>query len=166
MLGLSSERRRICPRFDRLRSADLPHTTVDIIGRIRQCEPKSSQALNFTLPSGARIDETLHLRSDKVFINEAWVELQGKGGQVRRIQVLHADALKTLDLSHRFVDLTGQPGRLWKDGLERRVRQARDALDIYRRGVHGFRATATCEFVTNKAALDYAERAARHELAM
>ena len=71
-----------------------------------------------------------------------------------------------LDLSHRFVYLTERPGRLWKDGLERRVRQACEALDIRRRGVHGFRATAACEFVDIKGALGYTDMEARHELAM
>jgi integrase len=79
--------------------------------------------------------------------------------------VLHADVLKTLDLSKRFVYLSEQPGRLWKDGLERRARQACEALDIRRRGVHEFRATAACEFVDVKGALGYTEMEARHELA-
>ena len=68
---------------------------------IRQRDSEFGQALDFILASGARIDETLHLRSDKVFIYEARVELQGKGGRVRKIQVLHANALRTLDLSRR-----------------------------------------------------------------
>ena len=130
-----------------------PDEAAAIRDWIRQRDSELGQALDFILSSGARIDETLHLRSDKIFIDEARVELQGKGGRVRKIQVLHADVLKTLDLSRRFVYLTEQPGRLWKDGLERRVRQACDALDIRRRGVHGFRATAACEFVDVKACL-------------
>jgi hypothetical protein len=73
--------------------------------------------------------------------------------------------LKTLDLSRRFVYLSEQSGRLWKDGLERRVRQACDALNIRRHGVHGFRATAACEFVDIKSALGYTDMKARHELA-
>jgi hypothetical protein len=133
---------------------------------VRLRDSELGQALDFILSSGARIDETLHLRSDKVFVDEARVELQGKGGRVRKIRVLNADALKTLNLSRRFVYLTEQPGRLWKDGLERRVRQACEALDIRRRGVHGFRATAACEFVNIKSALGYTEMEARHELAM
>jgi integrase len=133
---------------------------------IIQRDSEFGQALDFILSSGARIDETLHLRSDKVFIEEARVELQGKGGRIRKIQVLHADMLKTLDLARRFVYLSEEPGRLWKDGLERRVRQACEALDIHRRGVHGFRATAACEFVNIKGALGYTDMEARHELAM
>ena len=120
----------------------------------------------FILSSGARIDETLHLRSDKIFIEEARVELQGKGGRVRKIQVLHPKVLKTLDLSRRFVYLTEQPGRLWKDAFKRRVRQACDVLDIRRRGVHGFRATAACEFVDIRGVMGCTEMAARQELAM
>ena len=85
---------------------------------------------------------------------------------MRKIQVLHAETLKTLELSKRFVYLTEQPGRLWKDGLERRVRQACESLDIRRHGVHGFRATAACEFVSIRQALGYTELEARHELAM
>ena len=133
---------------------------------IAQHDSEFGQALRFILSSGARIDETLHLRSDKVFIGEARVELLGKGGRVRKIQVLHVDVLRTLDLSRRFVYLSEQPGRFWKDGLERRVRQACEALDIRRRGVHGFRAAAACEFMDVKAALGYTEMEARHELAM
>ncbi len=133
---------------------------------IRQRDSEFGQALDFILSSGARIDETLHLRSDKVFADEGQVELQGKGGRVRKIQVLQADVLKALDLSRRFVYLDDQPGRLWKDGLERRVRQACETLEIRRRGVHGFRATAACEFVNIKSALSYTEMEARHELAM
>jgi integrase len=143
-----------------------PEVAVTIRDWIAQRDSEYGQALNFILSSGARIDETLHLRSDKVFIDEARVELQGKGGRVRKIQVLHGDALNTLDLSRRFVYLTEQPGRLWKDSLERRVRQACDALDIRRRGMHGFRATAACEFVGIKADLGYTALEARHELAM
>lgn len=144
----------------------VPDEAAAIRHWVRARDSEFGQALDFILSSGARIDETLHLRSDKVFINEAQVELQGKGGRVRKIQVLHADILKMLDLSRRFVYLCEQQGRLWKDGLERRVRQACDALAISRRGVHGFRATAACEFVDIKAALGNTEMEARHELAM
>jgi integrase len=137
-----------------------------IKGWIRQRDSEFGQALGFILSSGARIDETLHLRSDKVFLDEGRVELQGKGGRVRKIQVLHVDVLRMLDLSRRFVYLRERPGRLWKDDLERTVRQACEALNIRRRGVHGFRATAACEFVNVKAALGHTEMEARHELAM
>jgi hypothetical protein len=40
------------------------------------------QALRFILASGARIDETLHLRADKIFGDSKRVELIGKGGRV------------------------------------------------------------------------------------
>ena len=143
-----------------------PDEATAIKAWIGQHNAEYGQALDFIFSSGARIDETLHLRSDKVFIDEGRVELQGKGGRVRKIQVLHAETLKTLELSKRFVYLTEQPGRLWKDGLERRVRQACEVLDIHRRGVHGFRATAACEFVGIKGALGYTDMEARHELAM
>lgn len=143
-----------------------PEEAVAIRDWIEQRDLELGQALGFILSSGARIDETLHLRSDKVFIDEARVELQGKGGRVRKIQVLHADVLQTLDLSRRFVYLSEQPGRLWKDSLERRVRQACEALAIRRRGVHGFRATAACEFVDVRSALGYTDLEARRELAM
>jgi len=46
------------------------------------------------------------------------------------------------------------------------VRQACDQLNIRRRGVHGFRATAACEFVDLKGALGFTENEARRELAM
>jgi len=122
--------------------------------------------LRFILSSGARIDETLHLRADKVFIDEKRVELLGKGGRIRRIPVLHADVLRELDLSEQFVYLPAEKGRLWKDGLKRCVRQGCDTLGIHRRGVHGFRGTAACEFVNLKRALVYTEAEARRELAM
>jgi integrase len=122
------------------------------------------QALRFILSSGARIDETLHLRADKIFVDSKFVELQGKGGRVRRIQVMHAEVVSELDLIRRFVYLDGNDSQNWKDGLERVVRQGCDTLNIRRRGVHGFRGTAVGEFI--KRALGFTEVAARHELAM
>jgi integrase len=124
------------------------------------------QALRFILSSGARIDEALHLRSDKIFTDRKCVELVGKGGRVRRIQVLHAEVLGELDLSRRFIYLDEAIGCPWKDNLERVVRQGCDALTIRRRGVHGFRGTAAGEFISVKRALGYTEAEARHELAM
>jgi integrase len=129
-------------------------------------QPEYGQALHFMLSSGARIDETLHLRSDKIFIDEKRVELIGKGGRVRKIQVLHAEVLRELDPSRKFVYLNAEQGRLWKDGLERYVREGCDALGIRRRGVHGFRGTAAGEFVDIKRVLGYTEIEARKELAM
>jgi integrase len=124
------------------------------------------QALRFILSSGARIDETLHLRADKVFANNKRVELVGKGGRVRRVQVLRADVLEELDRSRRFVYLDDENSHQWKGGLERIVRQGCDALTIHRRGVHGFRGTAAGEFISIKRALGFTEVEARHELAM
>jgi integrase len=123
------------------------------------------QALRFILSSGARIDETLHLRADKIFAGEKRVELIGKGGRVRRIHVLHAEVLGELDRAHRFVYLNGSDGTHWKDGLERIVRAGCDALNIRQRGVHGFRGTAAGEFVSLKQALGFTEVEARRELA-
>ena len=124
------------------------------------------QALRFILSSGARIDETLHLRADKVFISERRVELLGKGGRWRKIQVLHADILSELDLARRFVYLNDEQGAQWKDDLERHVRRGCDALSIKRRGVHGFRGAAAGEFIGIKRALGFTEAEARRELAM
>ena len=124
------------------------------------------QALRFILSSGARIDETLHLRTDKIFVDRKCIELVGKGGRVRRIKVLHADALGELDLARRFVYLDHvNNGVHWKDGLERAVRQGCDALSIHRRGVHGFRGTAAGEYICIKQAPGFTEVEARHELA-
>jgi integrase len=113
----------------------------------------------------ARIDEVLHLRADKVFIDEKRVELLGKGGKMRRIRVLDSAVLAELDLSRPFVYLPEHEARQWKDRLERNVRQAYDALSSHRRGVHGFRATAACEFVDIKRALGYSDAEARRESA-
>jgi integrase len=124
------------------------------------------QALRFILSSGARINEALQLRADKVFTTEGQVELLGKGGRIRKIPVLHTEVLYELDLSGRFVYLPAERGWRWKDGLERYVRQSCDTLGVQRRGVHGFRATAACEFVDIKRALGYTEAEARRELAV
>ncbi len=124
------------------------------------------QVLRFILSSGARIDETLHLRADKIFADRKCVELQGKGGRGRRIPVLHAGVLGELDLSRRFVYLEGANAFRWKDDLERAVREGCGALSIRRRGVHGFRGTAAGEFIGIKRALGFGEAAARHELAL
>lgn len=90
----------------------------------------------------------------------------GKGGKTRNIRVLDSAVLAELDLSRPFVYLPDQQARQWKDRLERYVRQACDQLNIQRRGVHGFRATAACEFVGLKRALGFTEDEARRELAM
>ena len=124
------------------------------------------QALRFILSSGARIDETLHLRADKICAAEKRVELIGKGGRVRRIQVLHAEIVGELDLTRRFVYLNEDDSQNWKAGLERSVRQGCDPLKIKRRGMHGFRGTAAGEFISLKRALGLTEVEARHELAM
>ncbi|NTU64018.1 MAG: hypothetical protein HGB05_11625 [Chloroflexi bacterium] len=123
------------------------------------------QALRFILSSGARIDETLHLRTDKIFADERRVELIGKGGRVRRIHVLHADVLSELNLSRRFVYLNGNDDYDWKDGLERIVREGCDVLNIRRRGVHGFRGAAAGAFIGIKRTLGFTEVEARRELA-
>lgn len=123
------------------------------------------QALRFILSSGARIDETMHLRADKVFVAEGQVELLGKGGRTRRIHLLHSDVLKKLDTSRRFVYLNPEQEHRWKEELRRQVRRGCTALGIHHRGVHGFRGAAACEFVSMKAALGYTELEARHELA-
>ena len=124
------------------------------------------QALRFILSSGARINEALQLRADKVFLVDDQVELLGKGGRIQKILVLHTEVLHELDLSERFVYLPTERGWRWKDGLERYVRQGCDRLGIQRRGVHGFRATAACEFVDLKCASGYNETEARRELAV
>jgi integrase len=124
------------------------------------------QALRFILSSGARINEALQLRADKVYTTEGQVELLGKGGRIRQIPVLHTEILHELDLSGRFVYLPAERGWRWKDGLERYVRQSCDKLGIQRRGVHGFRATAACEFVDLKLASGCTEIKARRELAV
>jgi integrase len=148
------------------RGSYAPDEAVAIQQWVEAREPEYGQALRFILSSGARIDETLHLRADKIFADSKRVELVGKGGRVRRIQVLHADVLEALDRSRRFVYLDNENSHLWKDGLERAVRRGCDALRIRRRGVHGFRGTAAGEFMNVKWALGYTEAEARHELAM
>ncbi len=125
------------------------------------------QALRFIGATGARIDEVFHLRGDKVFPEERRVELLGKGGRTRRIQVLHPEVLVELDRSRRFVYLEPGNERTWKNGLEDAVRNTADQLGIQRRGVHGFRGTAAAEFIQMKMdLLGASEHEARRELAM
>jgi len=135
-----------------------------VVERVALRSPEYGQALRFILASGARINETMQLRSDKVFMAEQQVELKGKGGRVRRIRVLQADVLRELDLSHRFVYLRLGREQSWKDGLERAVRRACDELGLKRRGVHGFRATAAGEYFNRQRALGHSEREARQAL--
>jgi integrase len=125
------------------------------------------QALRFIRTSGARIDEVFHLRSDKVFPAERRVELLGKGGKTRRIQVIAGAVLAELDRSRRFVYLERGNEHTWKNSLEDAVRGAADRLGIQRRGVHGFRGTAATEFIQVKMDLmGEDEHEARRELAM
>jgi integrase len=143
-----------------------PDEATALWSQVNAHDPEFGQALRFILSSGARIDEVLHLRADKVSLPEKKVELIGKGGKTRNIRVLDSTVLAELDLSQPFVYLPEQQARHWKDRLERYVRQACDQLNIRRRGVHGFRATAACEFVNLKRALGFTETEARQELAM
>lgn len=143
-----------------------PDEAAAIWRQVTARDSELGQALRFILSSGARIDEVLHLRADKVSLPEKKVELLGKGGKTRNIRVLNSTVLTELDLSRPFVYLPEQQARQWKDRLERYVRQACDQLVIQRRGVHGFRATAACQFVDLKRALGYTEAEARRELAM
>jgi len=143
-----------------------PDEAAAIWQQVTTRDPELGQALRFILSSGARIDEVLHLRADKVSLPEKKVELLGKGGKTRNIRVLNSAVLPELDLSRPFVYLPDHQARYWKDRLERYVRQACDQLNIRRRGVHGFRATAACEFVDVKRALGFTEAEARRELAM
>jgi hypothetical protein len=92
--------------------------------------PEFGQALRFILSSGARIDEVLHLRADKVLLPEKKVELLGKGGKTRNIRVLDSKILTELDLSRPFVYLPEKQARYWKHRMERYVRQACDQLGI------------------------------------
>ena len=143
-----------------------PEEAAAIVPRVAVRDPELGQALRFILSSGARIDEVVHLRADKIDISEKKVELLGKGGKTRNIRMLDSTVLRELDASRPFVYLPEQQARQWKDRLERYVRQACDELRIQRRGVHGFRATAACEFASFKRALGYTELEARRELAM
>jgi integrase len=136
-----------------------------IIKKVGESNHEYAQVLRFILASGARIDEVFHLRSDKVFTDERKVELLGKGGKTRRVQVLQPNGLFDLDLTERFVYLDKATGRTWKDGLRTAVRKACDDLGIPRRGVHGFRGTAAGEFMRLKELLGYDEGEARRELA-
>lgn len=144
----------------------VPDEVIALHEWVEAQHPEYGQALRFILSSGARIDETLHLRADKIFAGRECVELQGKGGRVRRIPVLYAGVSGQLNLSRRFVYLAGKNGSQWKDDLERAVRQGCDVLNIRRRGVHGFRGTAASEFISIKRAPGFTEVEARRELAL
>jgi site-specific recombinase XerD len=116
-----------------------------ITDQVGRRDRQYGQALRFIRSSGARIDEVFHLRSDKVFAHERRVELLGKGGKTRRIQVLDGGVLAELDRSRRFVYLERGNERIWKNGLEDSVRASANRLGIQRRGVHGFRGTAATD---------------------
>jgi integrase len=138
-----------------------------IMGLVDRRNRQFGQALRFILATGARIDEVFHLRSDKVYPRAWEVELLGKGGKTRRIDVLEPDVLAELDLSRRFVYLERGSERTWKNGLEDNVRAAADRLGIQRRGVHGFRGTAAVEFAKmHTEILEASEHEARRQLAM
>jgi len=138
-----------------------------INAHIGRRDAQYGQALAFIGSTGARIDEVFHLRGDKVFPVERRVELLGKGGRTRRIQVLRSEVLSELNCSRRFVYLEPGNERTWKNGLEDAVRDTADRLGIQRRGVHGFRGTAATEFLQMKMdLLGASEHEARRELAM
>ena len=79
--------------------------------------------------------------------------------------MLQPGVLLDVDRKERFVYLDKTTAKTWKEGLRRAVRKTCDELGIQRRGVHGFRGTAACEFVRVKELLGYDEAEARRELA-
>ena len=66
---------------DRPRGAYSPNEAMAIIHWVTLRSPEYGQALRFILSSGARIDETFHLRADKIDIADKRVQLLGKGGK-------------------------------------------------------------------------------------
>ncbi len=102
-----------------------------------------------------------------MFPDERRVDLLGKGGKTRRIQVLHPDVLVELNRSRPFIYLEPSNERTWKNGLEDTVRDTGDRLGIRRRGVHGFRGTAATKFMQMKLdLLGASEHEGWRELAM
>jgi len=149
------------------RGAYSPTEAQAIMAAIASLHPQYAQALRFILSTGARIDEVFHLRADKVFTGEKRVELLGKGGKTRRIQVLEAAALHELDLARHFVYLEPGNEHTWKKGLEDIVRETCDRLSIHRRGVHGFRGSAAQAFLRQETnLLGFSESEGRRHLAM
>ena len=124
-----------------------------------------SLATRVILSTGARISEVHHLRADKIFVAEGRVELLGKGGKLRTIEVLNSEVLCQLDLAPKFVFLDVPHDPRWKDGLERYVRRACDDLGFQRRGVHGLRGTAAGVFLDKQIAAGLSEQRGRRELA-
>jgi integrase len=147
------------------RGAYLLEDAERIVERIADRYPEFAQALRVILSCAARIDELYHLRGDKIFLEDGKVELLGKGGKTRRIRFLRREIFEEIDRSRRFIYLMPENGKTWKDGLERSVRRACDESGIQRRGVHGFRGTAACEFMRIKESLGYTECETRRELA-
>lgn len=123
-------------------------------------------AARVILSTGARISEVHHLRADKVFVDEGRVELLGKGGKLRTIDMLDRAVLRQLEFTpagYAFLDMEHDPH--WKDNLERYVRRACDDLAIQRRGVHGLRGTAAGLFLDKQIAIGLSEQRGRRELA-
>lgn len=122
-------------------------------------------ATRVILSTGARISEVHHLRADKVFADEGCVELLGKGGKLRTIDVLDSAVLRQLEFTpagYAFLDMEHDPH--WKDNLERYVRRACDDLAIQRRGVHGLRGTAAGVFLDKQIMAGLSEQRGRREL--
>ena len=84
-------------------------------------DPELGQALRFILSSGARIDEVLHLRADKVFVDEKRVELLDEGGKPRNGRGLDSSVLRVLNLALAFVSLRLHGARLCQVRLQRHV---------------------------------------------
>ena len=68
---------------------------------VNRRDAEYGQALGFILASGARIDETLHLRADKVFVTERRAGMVGEGGAVGHIQKLAGDVALAVGVLHR-----------------------------------------------------------------
>ncbi len=151
------------PHGSRPRYSYTPEHAEQIIAHVTQRDPAAAEVLRWQLACGLRIDEAIRLRTDQIDFEQATVEVKGKGGKVRVVDIPDRALLDRLDRTVRFPLLKGN-ATSWTRQIEKRVANACMELDIKCLGTHGLRASTAQRTLDDLSADGAGERAARRQI--
>lgn len=151
------------PHGSRPRYSYTPEHAEQIIAHVAQRDPNAAEVLRWQLACGLRIDEAIRLRTDQIDFVQATVEVKGKGGKVRAVDIPDRALLDRLDRTVRFPLLKGN-ATSWTRQIERRVASACMELGITCQGTHALRACAAQRTLDDLSADGVGEREARRQI--
>lgn len=140
-----------------------PEHETAIIAHVAEHDPLAAEVLRWQGAVALRVDETIHLRLDKIDFEQGTVEVKGKGGKIRTVTVTDRALVDRLDRTRRFPLLKGLADS-WIRTIERLVHEACEELKIEPLGTHAFRASAAQRKYDDLRERGYADRPARQEV--